>query len=284
MSSGPKDPAPRFADLRTRVISAVAAAAVGLALVWAGGIWTALLAAAVGGAMIWEYRSVTLHGGGRAGDDVAFLLAAVAGGALLAELFSLVAALTWLFWALLGAAVADLVSKRRRAALWGVAGGASIGAAAIGLVYLRGLEPHGFVTVVWVVVVVAAADIGGYFGGKLVGGPKLWPRVSPKKTWAGVIGGLALAAVAGMAFGAALDATAAGGGAAWLALVSAAVALVSQAGDLAESALKRHFGVKDAGRLLPGHGGALDRFDGLAPAVIAVALASGAIGGSLVVG
>ncbi len=280
MSSGPKDPAPRFADLRTRVISALAAAAVGLALVWAGGIWTALLAAAVGGAMIWEYRSVTLHGGGRAGDDVAFLLAAVAGGALLAELFSLVAALTWLFWALLGAAVADLVSKRRRAALWGVAGGASIGAAAIGLVYLRGLEPHGFVTVVWVVVVVAAADIGGYFGGRLIGGPKLWPRVSPKKTWAGVVGGLALAAVAGMAFGWA----AVGGGAAWLALVAAAVALVSQAGDLAESAVKRHFGVKDAGRLLPGHGGALDRFDGLAPAVIAVALASCAIGGSLVVG
>ena len=288
MASGPKDsgsggsggPAPRFADLRMRVISAVAAAAVGLALVWAGGIWTALIAAAAGGVMIWEYRSVTLHAGGRAGDDVAFLLAAVAGGALFAELVSLAAALTWLFWALVGAALADVLSKRRRAALWGVAGGAYIGAAAIGLVYLRGLEPHGFLTVVWVVVVVAAADIGGYFGGRLVGGPKLWPRVSPKKTWAGVIGGLLLAAVAGVALGVAV----AGAGAAWLAVVSAAVAVVSQAGDLVESALKRHFGVKDAGRLLPGHGGALDRFDGLAPALVAVALASGASGGSVVIG
>jgi phosphatidate cytidylyltransferase len=289
MASGPRDAASegatsegaasRFTDLRTRVISAVAAAAVGLALVWAGGIWTALIAAVAGGVMIWEYRSVTLHGGGRAGDDVAFLLAAVAGGALLAELFSLRSALTWLFWALVGATLADVLAKRRRAALWGLAGGAYIGAAAIGLVYLRGLE-QGFLTVVWVVVVVAAADIGGYFGGRLVGGPKLWPRVSPKKTWAGVIGGLVLAAVAGVGFGVAV----AGAGAAWLALVAAGVAVVSQAGDLVESALKRHFGVKDAGRILPGHGGALDRFDGLAPAVIAVALASGAVGGSVVIG
>lgn len=280
MGSNPKDQTRRFADLRTRVVSAVLAAVIGLALIWAGGIWTALLAAAVGGAMIWEYRSVTLHGGGRCGDDVAFLLAAVAGSALLVEVYSLGAALIWLLWALLGAAAADFVSQRRRALLWGVAGGAYIGAAAVGLVYLRGIEPHGFITVIWIVLVVAAADIGGYFGGRLVGGPKLWPRISPKKTWAGAFGGLGLAALAGVLFSLAVPGT----DAAWVALVSVVAALVSQAGDLAESALKRHFGVKDSGSILPGHGGALDRFDGLAPAVVVTALTSGLVGGSVVIG
>lgn len=280
MASGSGNPAPRFADLRMRVASAAVAAGVGLALVWAGGIWLALLIAAVAGAMIWEYRSVTLHRGGPCGADVAFLLAGVAGAALLAEYYSGHAAVVWLGWSLVAAAVADLVAGRRRALGWGVAGGAYIGAAAIGFVYLRGLEPHGLLTVLWLVLVVAAADIGGYFGGRLVGGPKLWPRVSPKKTWAGILGGLLLATLTGVLFSAVTAGTEAG----QVALVSAGAALVSQAGDLAESALKRHFGVKDSGRLLPGHGGALDRFDGLAPAAAAIALVSWWHGGSLLTG
>ncbi|HUF87763.1 MAG TPA: phosphatidate cytidylyltransferase [Thermohalobaculum sp.] len=278
--STPSGSGPRFADLRLRVVSAAVAAGVGVAAVWAGGIWMALLVAAVCGAMIWEYRSVTLHRGGPCGADVAYLLAGVAGAALLAEYYSWIGAVVWLAWSLIAAAVADLAGGRRRALGWGIAGGAYIGAAAIGIVVLRGLEPHGLLTVLWLVLVVAAADIGGYFGGRLVGGPKLWPRVSPKKTWAGFVGGLLLAALAGALFSAATAGTVA----AQVALISTATALVAQAGDLAESALKRRFGVKDSGRLLPGHGGALDRFDGLAPAAAAVALASGLSGGSPVIG
>lgn len=280
MAGGPGDPESRFADLRLRILSAVVAAVVGLALVWAGGVWTALLAAAVTGAMIWEWRSVTVHAGGRCGADVVFLLAGVVGAALIAELYSVPQGVIWLGWSLLFAAVADLVTGRRQAIGWSVLGGGYIGAAAIGFVYLRGLEPHGFLTILWLVLAVAAADIGGYFGGRLVGGPKLWPRVSPKKTWAGVLGGLALAVLAGALLGAAAAGTVAGR----VALLSALAALVAMAGDLAESALKRHFGVKDSGRLLPGHGGALDRFDGLAPAAVAMALASAWGDGAVVIG
>jgi len=275
----PGDPAPRFADLRLRVASAAVAAVVGLGLVWAGGLWTAALAAAVTGAMMWEHRSVTQHRGGPCGADVVFLLAGVAGAALVAGLYTWLEGAVWLLWSLVFAAGADLVAGRRRALGWSLAGGVYLGAAAVGFVYLRGLEPHGLATVLWLVIVVAAADIGGYFGGRLIGGPKLWPRVSPKKTWSGALGGLVLAGLAGGFFGWGV-----GGGVAWVALVSAGMALVAMAGDLAESALKRHFGVKDSGRLLPGHGGVFDRFDGLAPAAVAAALACGWRGGSVVIG
>lgn len=280
MEAGPRwQPSQRFADLRLRVASAAVAAAAGLALVWAGGPWTALLAALVGGAMIWEYRSVTAHGGGPCGGDVAFLLAGVAGAAVVAWLYSPLAAFVWLGWSVLVAALADLATGRRAAIGWGALGALYLGMAVIGFVYLRELEPRGLVTVIWLVLVVAATDIGGYFGGRLVGGPKLWPRVSPKKTWAGLAGGIVLAVLAGVVAGAAAGETPVS----VLAASAAATAVVAQAGDLAESALKRHFGVKDSGRLLPGHGGALDRFDGLAPAAAAMALASWLSGGSAVI-
>jgi len=227
-----------------------------------------LLIALVCGAMIWELRSITLHGGGACGFDVAFLLAGVAGGVVVAELWSWPAGIVWLAWSLAAGAAADLAAGRRRAMGWGVAGGAYIGAAGIGFLYLRAMEPHGFSTALWVFLVVAAADVGGYFAGRLIGGPKLWPRVSPKKTWAGIGGGIAFACLLGSLFSWATTGTYF----LQVGAVSAAVAVLSQGGDLAESALKRHFGVKDSGRLLPGHGGALDRFDGLVAAVLVVAL------------
>ena len=279
MAAGSGDATRRFADLRTRVVSAVVAAVVGLGLVWAGGIWAALLVAAVTGAMMWEVRSVTLHRGGPCRAEAAFLLAGVVGAALLAELHSFPGAVVWLAWSLIVAAVADLVMGRRAALGWGVLGGAYVGAAGIGLLYLRTLEPYGLLTVLWLVAVVAATDIGGYFGGRLIGGPKLWPRVSPKKTWSGLLGGVALAAATGSLLSLATAATYA----VPVAAVSAGTALVAQAGDLAESALKRHFGVKDAGRLLPGHGGAFDRFDGLAPAAAVMAILSWWRGASVMI-
>jgi phosphatidate cytidylyltransferase len=262
------DPSGRFTDLKTRIISAIAAAAVGLTLVYLGGVWAMLLIALVTGAMIWEFRSITLHGGGACGFDVAFLLAGVVGGVVVAQLWSWPAAFIWLAWSLAAGAGADLAAGRRRAMGWGVAGGAYLGAAGIGFLYLRAMEPHGLITALWIFLVVAAADVGGYFAGRLIGGPKLWPRVSPKKTWAGTGGGVALAVGLGGLFGWATTGT----HFLQVGAVSAGAAVLSQGGDLAESALKRHFGVKDSGRLLPGHGGALDRFDGLVAAVLVVAL------------
>ena len=269
MTADPSDvPSRRFADLKTRIISGIGAAVVGLTLVYLGGVWVMLLIALVSGAMIWEFRSITQHGGGACGFDVAFLLLGVVGGVVVAQLWSWPAGFVWLAWSLAAGAAADLAAGRRRAMGWGVAGGAYIGAAGFGFLYLRAMEPYGLSTALWVFLVVAAADVGGYFAGRLIGGPKLWPRVSPKKTWAGTAGGVVLAVGLGGLFSWATTGT-------YLlqvCAVSAGAAVLSQGGDLAESALKRHFGVKDSGRLLPGHGGALDRFDGLVAAVLVVAL------------
>jgi phosphatidate cytidylyltransferase len=269
MTATPSDvPSRRFADLKTRIISGIGAAVVGLTLVYLGGVWAMLLIALVSGAMIWEFRSITLHGGGACGFDVAFLLLGVVGGVVVAQLWSWPAGFVWLAWSLAAGAAADLAAGRRRAMGWGVAGGAYIGAAGIGFLYLRAMEPYGLSTALWVFLVVAAADVGGYFAGRLIGGPKLWPRVSPKKTWAGTAGGVVLAVGLGGLFSWATTGTYF----LQVCAVSAGAAVLSQGGDLAESALKRHFGVKDSGWLLPGHGGALDRFDGLVAAVLVVAL------------
>ncbi|HUS53740.1 MAG TPA: phosphatidate cytidylyltransferase [Thermohalobaculum sp.] len=267
------DPPRRFADLKTRIVSAVAAAGVGLTLLYLGGIWTMILIALVTGTMIWEFRAITLGGTGK-GDgaseraDVPYLLAGVVGGVVVAQLYSFSAAALWLSWSLAVAAVADLLTGRRAAMTWGVVGAGYIGAAGIGFLYLRAMEPNGFIIALWVFLVVAAADVGGYFAGRLIGGPKLWPRVSPKKTWAGAGGGIALAMLLGGLFSWATTGTYF----VQVCIVSAGAAMVSQVGDLAESALKRHFGVKDSGRLLPGHGGALDRFDGLVAVALVVSL------------
>jgi phosphatidate cytidylyltransferase len=260
----------RFGDLKNRVVSGIAAAAVGLTLVYLGGVWVMGLVALVTGMMIWEYRSITLHGGGACGFDAAYLLFGVVGAVAVAHFISFPAAFMWLLWSLVAGAVADIMTGRREAMRWGVLGGAYLGVAGLGFLYLREMEPQGFNTALWIFLVVAAADVGGYFAGRLIGGPKLWPKVSPKKTWAGAGGGIAMAVGVGGLFSWASTGTFF----MQVGAVSAAVAVVSQFGDLAESALKRHFGVKDSGRLLPGHGGALDRFDGLMAAALVVALIS----------
>jgi phosphatidate cytidylyltransferase len=105
--------------------------------------------------------------------------------------------------------------------------------------------------------VVAVTDIGGYFAGRIIGGPKFWPRVSPKKTWSGTVAGWVGAGVVGWAFMAAT-----GMGVALIG-ISIALSMASQMGDIAESAVKRNAGVKDSSALLPGHGGVWDRFDGM---------------------
>ena len=263
----------RFADLKTRILSGVAAAAVGLVLLYLGGVWAMLLIALVTGAMMWEFRAISMAGsaqsaGASSWTDLPFVLAGVVGGVLVAQIYSFPSALIWLGWSLAIAAAADLVAARRGTMLWGALGGAYIGAAGIGFLYLRAMEPYGFITALWVFLVVAASDVGGYFAGRLIGGPKLWPKVSPKKTWAGSVGGIALAVVLGGLFSWATTGTYF----VQVCVVSAGAAALSQAGDLAESAMKRHFGVKDSGRLLPGHGGALDRFDGLIATALVVAL------------
>ena len=260
--------------------TAAIASVVGAVLLWLGGVWTMILAAFGCGALVWEFRTITLAGDEKSDrTDVPILIGAVVGGVIVSYFYGYAVGLRWLLWSLIAAGVADLIVGRRRAMGWGLTGGAYIGLAGIGLLYLRGLEPLGFATALWVVVVVAAADIGGYFAGRTIGGPKLWPRISPKKTWAGVLGGIAFALLVGAVTGLVVDGARVG----VVCVISALVAVISQAGDLAESTLKRQFGVKDSGRLMPGHGGALDRFDGLVAALLAVAMAVWLSGHSVLV-
>lgn len=167
-----------------------------------------------------------------------------------------------------------LCSGRR---IWLAAGALIILVPSISLIWLRADAQFGRQTVLWLFAVVWAMDSGAFAFGKLIGGPKLLPAVSPMKTWAGLIGGIACAG----AVGAATAVVVGDKDMAPLAAFSAATGAVSQGGDLAESWVKRRFGVKDVSNIIPGHGGLLDRIDGLMAAAAAVALITLAGGGSI---
>ena len=143
-----------------------------------------------------------------------------------------------------------------------------VGLPAVALLWLRSDEPFGFTAVLFVFAVVWSSDTAAYAAGRSIGGPKLWPRVSPNKTWAGLAGALTAGALAGGVF-AILEPEAP---ALRLVMLGIGLAFVAQAGDLAESALKRLFNLKDASDLIPGHGGFMDRMDSIVAAAVAAAL------------
>ncbi len=164
-----------------------------------------------------------------------------------------------------GLVAVGLITPERRN--WTAAGFLYAAVAEIASVLLRMDAVKGFIALIFVLLIVWVTDSGGYFAGRGIGGPKLWPRVSPKKTWAGAIGGfIASLAVAGIFAG--LDLGKAGP----LLMISGVLSVVSQLGDLFESAVKRRFGVKDSSQIIPGHGGLLDRLDGFVAAVAMAAL------------
>jgi phosphatidate cytidylyltransferase len=175
------------------------------------------------------------------------------------------------------AAIVAPLSQRLngRSLLWMAAGAIYIGMPALSLVWMRHL---GRGTLFWLLLLVWATDIGAYAAGRIIGGPKLLPKVSPKKTWAGLGGGILSAAVVGGAVALANDG---GPEPVSLAFISGGLAIVAQAGDLAESWVKRHFGVKDSSCIIPGHGGVMDRLDGLLATAPVVAVLCLAFGGGL---
>ena len=158
---------------------------------------------------------------------------------------------------------------------------------AVGIVYclifmesalwLREVPDRGLILTLFVLIAVWGTDVGAYLAGRLIGGPKLAPSISPKKTWAGLIGGMTLAVLLGELCGYLFDF----GTVLLIGVISAMLGLISQIGDLLESALKRHFNVKDSGNLIPGHGGILDRIDGLMLALPALALLVATMGHTL---
>ena len=164
---------------------------------------------------------------------------------------------------------------KSRQLLWIVAGILYAGAILVATLQLRADATFGFAALLFLFAVVWTTDIAAYFVGRAAGGPKLMPRVSPKKTWSGAVGGTA----AGIAAGVAVAALFGLGNLAAIALVALVLSVISQVGDLLESAIKRHFNAKDSSGLIPGHGGLMDRLDGYATAVVAAGLIGLARGG-----
>ena len=157
--------------------------------------------------------------------------------------------------------------------MWAGAGVLYAGALVVGVNLLRASPAYGLPAILWLFAVVWGTDVLAYFGGRLIGGSKLWPSVSPGKTWSGAIVG----AVAGALLGSLVAAVATPGGARFLpmTMLGLVVSVVSQLGDLFESAMKRRAGVKDSSRLIPGHGGLMDRLDGFIAATAVAAILAG---------
>jgi len=231
-------------NLAMRVAAALVLAPLAIAIAYAGGwLWTMLVTLTAIG-LYFEWLTVV---GARTPRRV------VVGAA--ASILVLV----------VGLAGVIVVSPERR--LWTATGFCYAAAAEVASVLVRHDQAHGFVALILILLVVWVTDIGGYFAGRGIGGPKLWPRVSPKKTWAGAIGGFA----ASLAVAAGFAAIGLGKTGPML-LLGAVLSIASQLGDLFESAVKRRFGVKDSSHIIPGHGGLLDRLDGFVAAIVLAAI------------
>jgi phosphatidate cytidylyltransferase len=271
----PSSAGSRQRELATRIVSGLVLGPTVLAVIWVGGplFFVLMLAVALLGAREWV-RLVFAPAIPEEGDPslelswgflAAALVVAVAVGPRAGLLVLL--ALTVLLFLMLSA----VGQARRRMIALGIP---YMGLAVLSMVWLRGLEDEGRALTFWLVLVVWATDIAAYAAGRTIGGPKLAPRVSPNKTWAGLIGAMVGAAAAGVGF-----AIAFGVDVIWPAAVLGAIlAVVAQSGDLLESALKRRHGVKDSGSLIPGHGGILDRIDGVIAAAPVLALFHAVIG------
>lgn len=286
----PSSPVRSRRELTTRAVSGLVLGPAVLAVVWFGGAVFFLLMLAVALLSAREWVRLVFAPSIRAEDDpslelsLGFLIAAlgvaevVGPGAGLAVL----AALTILLYLILR-------GRHEARRLMIALGVPYVGLAVLSMLWLRGLAAtgpagedaagmaagdEGRALTFWLILVIWATDISAYAAGRSIGGPKLAPRISPNKTWAGLIG-----AMVGAAAGGAALALAFGASAVWAAaLVGAVLAVVAQTGDLLESAIKRRHGVKDSGSLIPGHGGILDRIDGVIAAAPVLALFHAAIG------
>lgn len=256
----------KWADLSRRIASTVVLLGIGVLLATATGIWLRLGMALICAITFWELASMTgwrhpeLHAG-PFGTWRPLALAAIAGMSQLAALV-LYHPLAWLllFLPILAGLPGAASRDRGTYTIFGVA----ILLVAYGLVIFR--EDFGLPFVLWLMGIVIISDTAGYFFGRILGGPKFWPSLSPKKTWSGTVAGWIGAAILGVLLWLSDH------GHASLIWVSPLVCFAGQLGDIAESWLKRRAGVKDSSNLIPGHGGFMDRFDAVTGAVLATML------------
>ncbi len=248
-------------ELMLRVGSALVLVPLAIGTAYLGGWPFALFWSVAALGVFWEWSALVAGAAGR----TLFM----AGGAALVMSSGLAAVGRFTAAVVVAAigmiATGPLAPARHRG--WAAGGVPYAGAISIAPIALRSDAEDGFVAVIFLFAIVWTTDIVAYFLGRLIGGPKLLARVSPKKTWSGAISGLIAAVLAALAV-----AEAAGlSRLLSIALVAAALSCVAQAGDLFESGLKRRFGAKDLSHLIPGHGGLMDRLDGF---VIAAAVAA----------
>lgn len=248
----------RFSDLGTRTLSAIVLVSVALLAGWLGGYAWAGLVAIAAGIMAWEFFRMVAPPKDRPDAGLAISVITAGASVIVTHAMGLIIGMVAPIAGVLMLGATD--PKRYARVALGIY---YISLASVGLVALRDQPEQGMWLVLWLVLIVIASDIGGYFAGRLFGGAKLWPRVSPNKTWSGTIGGWVLALIVTFPYALWMD---------WnlynSLFLAVLLAMASQAGDLAESAVKRAAGVKDASNLIPGHGGFLDRFDALMGASI----------------
>ena len=259
--------------LTLRIISAAVLIPIVVAAVYAGYPAWDLLVILFAGVMAWEWISIAVPSRSRFWSIApAFVLAVNLGVFAFRRELPAVSLISIVVILAAGLTIPQI----RRASFWLGLGFAYVFFPCVAIIALRADPSVGLQQIFWIVALVIFADTGAYIAGRSIGGPKLAPRISPNKTWAGLGGAVVSAAIMGAITGFLMDRPS------WaLIAVSGGLGIVAQIGDLAESAFKRHFGVKDASNIIPGHGGALDRVDGLIAVAAAVAGINYLIGSSV---
>jgi phosphatidate cytidylyltransferase len=258
-SEGGGGPSPKWQDLGVRALSAAALIPVVLLDVWLGGVWYEIFVLLIGILIAREW--VRLSHDDQDLQLALYVLAVLAAGILPFGPGFLAAAGVIAVACAISLVLGPVAGQK---SIWPYVGIPYAAGATMALMVLGTDRGYGALAIVWLMAVIWAADSLAYFAGRTIGGPKLAPALSPKKTWAGLGGAIAGGIIASLAVAllASLPSLTV------LAILGGLLALVGQAGDLFKSALKRFYGVKDAGRLIPGHGGVLDRVDGLVAAAM----------------
>jgi phosphatidate cytidylyltransferase len=266
-----------FGELSKRIVSALVLAPIVLLLVHAGPPYFTILVALA--AVIMSIEWSRLCADGRPFPPIAVMVVSTVAAVFLAGASRPSEAMMALAVGVVLAGGIVFVAEHGIAAAlkarWLAFGVVYVGLPCVALIWIRGDGAAGRMAFFWLLAVVWAMDIGAYAFGRIIGGAKLAPAISPGKTWAGLLGGMACSAAAGIAVGMLGDLPnilTGSIGLGVLGLTGAMVGALSQAGDLFESWVKRHFGAKDSGSIIPGHGGLLDRVDGLLIAAVAVVI------------
>ena len=249
-------------ELTVRILSAAVLIPVVLGAVWFGGVAFALLILVVAFFMALEWAGLT-----NLPPQSLTLLGLATTGAVLSVSMGMEEVALVLLGAAIVSSLAPAFAAQR---VWLIGGILYLGLSLISVLWMRSGLENGLHVMMLLLICVWATDIGGYFVGRTIGGKKLAPKISPGKTWSGFFGAVIASSASAALFGQIADV----GSPVTLVVVGAVLACVAQMGDLLESAIKRHFGVKDSGALIPGHGGILDRVDGLITTAIALAAAT----------